>query len=275
MISKTINSPLLHLFTCFFLFFTISGCANKQWRDPIGENEDKSIRELLQNEQEKRKVCSTSIDAELTTTWVSKLSDDGFLKGYIQIFLPSSIKIVALNPLGQPLFAFATDGKKFQSINAVKGVYKYGRLARFVEIYKVPDQILDGDWGQWLTGSINFGDEQLKELRHDVSSRGIWLTVENEKDKATLKEHLLYDPTQRLLLQRVILNQKENEVATIDYTGWQNQKTCRLPTNIQVSGVSFGTTINLEMQDFLTNQSFDNETFYLRLPEGYVQQKYP
>lgn len=277
MLSKTNKFPSLLWLFCLFVLTISGGCAKKQWSDPLGEKQDKAIRKLLQSEQEKNKTCSCCIDAELSTTWESNLGDDGFLNGYIQIFLPSSLKVVALNPLGQPLFAFATDGKKFQSINAVKGIYKYGRLARFVEIYKIPDQILNGDWGQWLTGNLSFSNDQLKETHRDASSRGIWLTIEKKREENadSLKEHLLYDPVKKLLLQRVVLDRKGDEVASIDYTHWQKQKNCRLPTNLKVSGVSFGTTINIEMQDILTDQSFTMDTFFLRLPEGYVQQKYP
>jgi hypothetical protein len=259
---------------CLFAFFFITGCATKQWRDPLSETQEKSVRQLLLNEQKKKNNCSCCLDAELITTWKSQLYS-GSLNGYIHIFLPSSVKMVALNPLGQPLFAFATDGIKFQSINAVKGVYKFGRLKTFVNRFDLPNNVLNGEWGQWLTGSISYTDDQLIELRQDVSARGVWLTLEKKEGSKTTKEYILYDPTRKLLLQRIILDQDGDEAASINYTGWQNQKVCALPTSLEVSGISYGVTINIEMNNILTEQTFSEDTFFLKLPEGYLQQKYP
>lgn len=271
-----INNTSQQLFCLLLLLplFFISGCATKQWRDPLDEKQEESLRLLLLVEQHKSQDCSSSIDAELSTTWTSQLGD-GLLNGYIQIFLPSSIKIIGLNPLNQPLFAFATDGITFQSINALKGVYKYGRLTTFMKRFNIPDHVLKGDWAQWLTGSISFSDDQLKELRQDISSRGVWLTVEKKKGENISKEHLLFEPRQKQLIQRIVLDPKGREVANINYISWQKQQNCSLPTHIQVTGISFGGTINIKMTDIITNQTFTQDSFFLRLPEGYVQQKYP
>jgi hypothetical protein len=50
---------------------------------------------------------------------------------------------------------------------------------------------------------------------------------------------------------------------------------CALPTSLEVSGISYGVTINIEMNNILTEQTFSEDTFFLKLPEGYLQQKYP
>lgn len=272
--NKNRISKILISLVCLFLVFFITGCAPKQWGDPLGEVQEKSMRQLLVDEQEKKNNCSCCLDAELILTWASQLYS-GSLNGYIQVFLPSSVKMVALNPLGQPLFAFATDGTKFQAINAVKGVYKYGRLATFTRRFGIPDHVLNGEWGQWLTGNITYTEDQLTELHQDISSRGVWLTIEKKEGLGTTREYILYDPTRKLLLQRIILDQDGHKVANIDYTAWQNQKVCPLPTSLQVSGISFGVTINIEMKDILTDQAFSEDTFFLKLPEGYLQQRYP
>ena len=99
----------------------LSACAPKQWRDPLQEKEENSMRTILMKEQALLSSCTCCIDSEITAVWNSQLYDGG-ITGYLQLFLPDSFKLVAINPLGQPLFAMSTDQKTFQTINAVKGV---------------------------------------------------------------------------------------------------------------------------------------------------------
>ncbi len=97
-----------------------------------------------------------------------------------------------------------------------------------------------------------------------------------KKNGATIsKEFLLYNPTRKVLLQRVILDQEGDEAASISYSGWQNTDNCPLPTILQVSGISFGATINVEMKDIITDHIFSKDTFYLKLSPGYMRQHYP
>ena len=258
-----------------FLLLVISGCAPKQWQDPLGEKEEKASRELLLAElQRQEQNCTCCIDAEISATWDSKIYDGG-LNGYLQIFLPSSFKLVAINPLGQPLFALTTDGKKFQTINAVEGVFKHGRVSSFVDRHSIPKNVFHSEWGKWLTGKIFFEEEQLTELRRDAAARGIWLTVEKPDDSIFSKEYLLFDPLDRLLLEIVVYDKKNREAARVIYNEWIQENGCPLPTSIEVVGTSFGTNIQIELKDILVDKMFSEETFSLKLPPGYLRQYYP
>jgi len=269
------NKTIIYQFLCtFLLLLLLNGCAPKQWQDPLQEKEEESLRGLLLLEQEQLKSCPSCIDAEIAATWNSQLYDGG-INGYLQIFLPSSIKLVALNPLGQPLFAITTDSKRFQTINAVKGVYKHGQLSSFVERHSLPEGILQGQWAPWLAGSMLFTDEQLTELRQDVSSRGIWLTIEKKKGAAVFKEYLLYDPQARRLLERVPISQGGDELAKITYKSWSMINGCPIPTSIIINGVSFGADFTIELTNILTDKVFTRKDFYLKLPPNYMQQYYP
>ncbi len=238
------------------------------------EQEEKTARTLVSEEQAKRAVCTCCIDMEITATWNSQLHQGG-LEGYLQVFLPSSFKLVAINPLGQPLFAITSDGVSFQTINAVKGVYKHGRVSSFVERHSLPENILHDQWGNWLTGTMHFAEEELVELRRDAQSRGIWLTLEKPKHKFFPKEYLLFDPLQSQLLERVAVDAKGRESVRVSYTSWTDVNGCPLPTSMKVEGNSYGTMINIELEDIQNSQSFSRETFNLKLPPGYLRQYYP
>ena len=215
------------LFTAFIIMLFLPGCASKNWKSPLGEDETKNMREKLQATQRDLSTCPSFISTELTATWDSQLYDGG-ITGYLQLLLPTSIKVVAVNPLSQPLFALTTDGKKFEAINAVKGIYKHGRFAHLTERYNLPAGVLNGNWAEWLSARAVFTDAQLKELRTDVSSRGTWLFIEKNKGQRS-QEYLLYDTSGQRILQRVPLNEDGNEIASITYNNWSSKDICAFP----------------------------------------------
>ncbi len=272
--SRKIQSYTLLIFINLLCIILLSACASKQWSKPLSEDNDKKVRALLEQVRKSQGDSSCCLDANITASLKSHLTN-GAISGYLQIFLPSSIKIVAINPLGQPLFALASNGKNFQSINAVKGVFKWGRLSTFAQRHDIPSDILDGDWPKWLTGSIDYQESEIEEILDDSSGRGVWLSISKKKGSKVLKEYLLFNLQQKQLIERVILNQEGDELASISYAGWQKFQKYPLPTSMKIVGSSFGAEIDLQLDDILVDQDFSKDNFYLKLPPGYVQQRYP
>lgn len=256
------------------LLLLFSGCAQKQWQDPLKDKEADTARQQVLQMITKRQACTCCVDAEVAARWESKLYSGG-LNGYLQIFKPASFKLVAINPLGQPLFALTTNGVTFQSINAVKGVYKHGKVASFVERHSIPETVFHDQWAAWLTGSMTFAEEDLTDLRRDEQSRGIWLAVTIPDSKYFSREYLLVDLLQGLLLERVVYDVKGDEAARIRYQKWEQINDCPLPTLIDVHGESFAATITIELTDIITDKIFSPDTFSLKLPPGYLRQYYP
>jgi len=256
------------------LFFLVSGCAQKQWRDPLGEKEQKSARKLISEQLEKHRNCTSSIDAEISATWESRIGNGG-LNGYLKILLPSSVKVIALNPLGQPLYAFATDGTTFQTINATGQVYKYGKVASFVEKHSVPENLFHGEWGQWLTGTLGLKNKQSGRLLQDAASRGIWLALELKESEAFTHEYLLFDTTGKRLLERVAIDKYGNESDRIIYKQWTEVDKCPLPAAMEIQGTSYGATIQITLKNILIDGKFSKEQFPLQPPSGYLRKFYP
>lgn len=265
---------VFHVILLFIMALNVSGCADKRWREPLKENDDKAVRSLISEEIEKRESCTCCVDAEVTLRWDTQLNDGG-LSGFIQILLPSSIKLVAINPLGQPMYALSTDGKNFQAINAVKGVYKYGKISSFIERHNLPKDIFHEEWANWLSGSMKFDEDKLVELRGDIESRGVWLKIQKKAKARISHEYLLYDAVNRQLLERVAIASNGHEIARIVYREWTAVNGCPLPQEIEVYGISYGTDIFIRLKDIINDSTFSHTTFNLQLPPGYVQQYYP
>lgn len=260
--------------TLLVLFFLVGGCAQKQWRDPLGEKEQKSARKLIAQQLEMRRNCTSSIDAEISATWKSRIGDGG-LNGYLKILLPSSVKVIALNPLGQPLYAFATNGTTFQTINAAGQVYKYGKVSSFVEKHSVPENLFHGQWGQWLTGTLGLKNEQSGRLLQDAASRGVWLALELEESGTFTHEYLLFDTTDKRLLERVAMDKDGNESDRIIYKQWATVDKCPLPTAMEIEGASYGATIQITLKNILIDGKFTKDQFPLQPPSGYLRKFYP
>ncbi len=262
----------IHIFFLLLLLLA-NGCARNPWLEPVQEPLEKSIRANLLKRAKLSSSCTTSIDAETTISWQSTFKK-GSLSGFLQIFGPSHTKIVAVNPLGQPIMALTTNGKSFQAINTLKREYSYGNLRSLSMRYNIPEQLLTGNWGNWLTGNIPTRDEDIVLIREDSSSRGIWLTTDVENGYAKAREHLLISTDSKHLLSRIISDQKDNITAEIEYGGWQEHGFCRQPTRLHITGISPGMEATIELQDILTENSFTEKDFSIQPPPGYVQHQF-
>lgn len=269
---NSLHNIILPCFLGLLLF--LSGCAQKEWRDPLAESEDKAAQQILQQMLVKQESCSHCFDAKVAATWKSRISDGG-INGYLQILLPTSVKLVAINPLGQPLFAFSTDGRTFQTINTEEGIFKHGKIASFVRRHNIPDNLLHDAWGRWLTGRVEYDQEQGVQLHQDVTGRGFWLKMATEKKSYFAGEYLLIDPAGKRLVERVALDRDGAEAVRVIYKKWTEIDGCSLPAAIEIKSHSYGTTVALEMSEIRTDSGFEQRSFALKAPRGYLQQYYP
>lgn len=269
------NCSRVSLSALILFIILFSGCAQKEWRDPLAENEDKAARKVVNELLQKQSNCRASLDAEINVKWKSRVSDGG-INGYLQTLLPADIKVIAVNPLGQPQFAFTTNGRRFQTINIADRVFKHGRVSSFVNKHSLPKSIFHDEWGLWLAGRIPQGDENLQQLRQDELKRGFWLTMKSE-EKSTYfsNQFLLIDPNRHLLLERVANDKDGNEVARVLYDNWTIIENCSIPTAVEIRSPSYGTDIQLELKKIKIDKMFKEKDISLKPPQGYLQQYYP
>ena len=71
---------------------------------------------MLNTMQERDATCAPCLDGDAILSMENHL-DAKALSGYVKFMLPESVKFIASNPLGQPLFALASDGVRFETLN--------------------------------------------------------------------------------------------------------------------------------------------------------------
>lgn len=260
------------VFICFIFF--LGGCAQREWRDPLAESDNKKAHQLLEMKIAEQSGCACCLDAEIKVTWQSRMAD-GALQGYLQLMQPSALKLIAINPLGQPLFIFTTDGRQFQAVNVQDGLYKYGKIATFVRNHSVPENVFHSEYPRWLRGKIISDNQIVDGLFQDTTARGFWVNIKNTKQNRFSGEYLLLDQKNGQLLERVAMDRDGNEAARVIYRSWSSQNGCPQPDSLEIRSPSYGTTIQFEMSDIKTDTSFSQEDFNVKPPRGFLQQFYP
>ena len=167
-------------FLCLVLLFS-EGCARKPWTEPVDDNQAQSIRGMLQEMQKRDATCSSTLDTEATMSLKTAMETKSF-SGFLQVKLPSFVKFVTANPLGQTLFVLVSDGQSYRSVNTIDKQFVSGGLLSLALRNDVPQELLTGNWGSWLSGRIEIPkDMEVTDIRQDTSSRGVWVKLENPK----------------------------------------------------------------------------------------------
>ncbi len=92
------------------LMFLLAGCAGKPWTTQVTDQEGLHVRQIFEEIQERDASCFCCLDAKVSFFWDGP-GEDRSISGFLQLMLPSSVKFVVTNPLGQPLYAIVSDGR--------------------------------------------------------------------------------------------------------------------------------------------------------------------
>jgi len=189
--------------------------------------------------------------------------------------LPDSIKFIASNPLGQPLFAVTTDGLDFTTLNTSKRTAMSGRLASYALLHDIPPAFFSGSWGEWLTGRIDQGRQESLSFRADGEGRGTWVSFSTTLGGNETTTHLLIDIDQSLLLTRILEDGKGRILAEITYGEWEEVGGCRQPAQITMRQLAFGGEISLGLTDLQANETCRERDFVLPIPAGFTRRLLP
>ncbi len=268
LLSQRSSSYILLLICLLF----ISGCAQKPWDVSLGEKEYEAGFELAQEMAVQNTQCVKAFHSDLTLKYANPLGKRTF-SGFLQYSPITNYKFVASNPLGQPVVIIAGNKKKYQMINTLESKYTAGGMTSFSLRYKLPIHFLKGRWDDWLTGKNTIPTEFISDISSDKESRGIWITFEDNKGARNIS-HLLIDPINKIILERVLETRQKKPLATIQYDNYfKDQSSCTQPQHIDISGLEYGTTINLQLSE--TELTSDIKTYKLKAPQGYLKQFRP
>ena len=254
--------------TLILLALFLHGCAGKPWSSPVAENETAPITRTFTEMQQRDASCSCCLDAKTTLSWDGP-GEDRAIAGFLQLMLPTSLKFVVLNPLGQPLYALVSDGQEFQSINTTLKQHVIGKISALATKYQIPSALLSENWGYWLTGRLQEKGAMIETIRRDSSGRGVWITMQYPEDAALARTHLLIQPETRQLLARVLVDHQGDTIATITYDGRNGQDTCAPASRVTITDLPYGSKLRIDFAEILTDRSFTPANFRLKVPANY------
>ncbi len=258
------------------LVLLVNGCAGKPWTSPVADNETAFITKNFAEMQERDASCSSFLDAKATLSWETP-GKDRSVAGFFQLMLPTSVKFVVTNPLGQPLYALVSaDGEYFQSINTSLKQHISGKISSLARQYKIPQSLLSDNWGYWLTGRLHEEGSKIEAIHRDGSGRGVWITMRYQDGETSLgTSHLLIQPTTKQLLARILVNRQGETIAAISYDQRRGQADCAPVSRITITDLPYGSKLSIEFTEILTDRSFSAANFRLKVPAGYETEELP
>ena len=250
----------------------LSGCAGKPWTTPLAGERFEQTSQLVDTLLHENQSCGQSLDGDLALFYADPLEKRA-LNGYLQFSLPGSYKFVVANPFGQTIFAVAGDQKIYKTVIVPEKKYIEGGLQSFGLRHKLPAEIINGSWGEWLTARNQHPSSTITAIHEDKDARGLWVSFRHNKNEPAGMSHLLLEPVDKTLLARILENSEGEIVAEITYADWITLGECRQPREITISGLDYGVDIRLK----LSNVRLTDEVKQYSLPffSSYIQQYLP
>ena len=288
-----IDSGIWHL-TIFFLFASLlfTGCGAKFIQTlPASPQEELTVSAAFQEMLEKQANCGCCLDAEADATisaanWLGKRS--GTMTGFLQAMQPSYIKFVGINPLGQPLVVFITDGFTFQSLQVPNSKVYEGDVRSDAFNEYMPAWFEPENGFYWLAGRIKPRNFEIVDIRRDKEKKDFW--VQLQYTGSQYRNMVLFDPHEPVVLRHILIDNQEKLHIDVQYADYQplidetgkdadkgtEQKHnpeesvfCRLPGSIRVVSHDNSGQINLQLHSFLPGSEFVEEDFTIDIPSGF------
>lgn len=280
---------------CFSLVLS-QGCTRTVLQTyPASSDEIATVKEAFARfRQFGREQCSCCLDAEVDVTvsisgWIS--DHTGKFSGYLQAMQPGYMKFVAINPLGQPLYIFTTDGRIFTGLNvhtekAYLGSVQSQTYMKFAPLGFEPEFSY-----YWLTGRLPPGDTRIVAVTRNREPGKFWLRI--HRVPATTDSMILFDPANLLILRHVMLDERGERLVDIRYDDYQSMAaaadiygnvapanlaagngaatSCKVPATISIASREDAGEIGLRLYAFLKEPHLAAEDFAVHIPENFEQ----
>lgn len=258
------------------LCFLLSGCAGQRWSGPLPEEEQGGIPQLIAAIQKVEKECPDSLDADALIFWKSPLDDWG-VEGYMQLLSPSFIKFIVSNPLGQPVYAFASNGDGYQILLPRQYRHIRGNIRSLAIRKELPQILVLGDWFSYLTGKLPTASFEVVEINRDAKDTSIWLHIVSAgsgREPGSVWVHL--DREQKTVLGYLFLDSNQETVAEIVYGNQQDRNdSCSSENEIKITELPWGAELTIQLKDISHSSQFSKKDFSLPVPPSYNTQLHP
>lgn len=275
---KTTRSTMnaLVTFYCLLLCILCTSCAQKRWTDTLSEEENRAMEQLVATIQEREQQCSQRFDADMKLFWKSPVASRA-VQGYLQLLAPSSMKFVASNPLGQPLFALSGNGKNFQILQPMQQTHIRGGVRSLAIRSKIPLLMIQGNWFAYMGGRLPAHKLTIIETTQDRDSDTVWLRLaDTSRQKTEGRIYLHLDQQKEEVLGYLFLDKEGETLAEISYPGTKAGKThCGAQTEIAVTDLPWGAEIRIKLENISGAVQLKEQDFPLPVPAGFNTQIWP
>lgn len=252
------------------LFLLLGGCATLPETIEISSSRQQSLisdfKEMILAQQQ----CPGCIDAEATVAF-SSIWQKGTLSGYLQSMSPSSLKFVGINPLGQPLVVFVTNGQSFRYLSVPEAKGYEGVVQGTTYEKYAPEGFLPQHGFYWLIGRLYPGEIAILNVRRDAENAGYWFEISYGNGRRSL---VLYDELAKVLLRHIVVNDAGEKILNVMYDEYSSA-VCPLPGKVIITSLVHNSTMELRLSGWLADASFSENDFIYTIPPSFERVRVP
>ncbi len=217
---------------------------------------------------ERNKKCGCCFDAEAEVK-LSRLGQSGTLSGYLQAMAPGLVKFVAVNPLGQPLLVFASDGTWFRTMVVGEHRFYSGDVNGAGYRKYAPAGFRAGESFAWLSGRLEGEAYRVEEVRRSLepAEPGYWLRL--RRSDGPDGSLVLFEPASGVLRRHLLLDERQEPLLDVRYGAYQGTGACPWPAEITVTSSRHNGTASLRLSNFLAEPALGGRDFELQAPAGF------
>lgn len=254
------------------------GCATLPATRPLAALQQQQAMALFQKTMARQQQdCSCCLDAQVRFS-LKSLVQNGTIPGFLQAKAPSFFKFTGLNPLGQPLMFLATDGKFFRYVSVPEGK-GYEGLVTAAAFKKYAPQGFDPAHGfYWLSGRLAPETLRISSVAQDQDGHGLWFELAYAADILDMKglrRHILFDPVEQLISRHLVTASDGSLMVDVSYSNYIQVSEgasgkCRLPGLVRLHSNHNGALMEITLEDWLPDASFNTGDFRVDVPAGFI-----
>lgn len=251
--------------TCFLLasVIALSGCSVKPWQTVTLEPfEQLKYEEVVNDIEQRERNCAQGFDADAQITLSNSMQKKS-VRGYLAVLAPDKIKFIITTPLGQPFYIATTHKNEFQIIRVPNKSYTDGQLEKLAASYDLSKTLSQIEPAEVLNGILGEKTALPLTIYADRKERGFWFAL-------ATGDYVLIDPVQRKIVARRTTG-ADNETFEINYKKWQQDAECAKPTEILFSGLSYGTEIDILLNNIQLQPHLTESNFIVKIPIGFIK----
>lgn len=244
-----------------FSLFLLSACSYTPWQEsPLSPEQVGSIPLIVEELQKDN--CGNGFDADAIITLNTKLGNHSY-QGYLAALRPHYGKFVVTSPLGQPLFIASATSEKLTLINVRARNYSQEHIPLLLQKHDLPSTLVAGGVANILGGYISQDFVPPYTFYSDKENRGIWVKTGESHEMV-----LIAPEKKQVVARRISDNGKELD---IEYSYSVGE--CLLPKEISISGLSYGSSITVQLKKGAKSTTFTPSQFAVQPPSFFREVK--